>query len=1629
MNILIPYIKSEDSPPTTKMQVSIRSKRFQEVNYDASDWEYNFWSSSSKEHRRLAYKQKCYNRIAANNRRNKQKRAYKCDLSRVDEHEVLDPHFGLESISTASFTIDLLAKFAGINVPDRIVREVEGLGLLLVNLTQQTTTLGVTTSVLTWVQGRVSKSIFKTVKDFIENLFLTPQSSSIATPDWLMCLRDMRQNWQLCKSNRAFKQVSVLLGCLCTLGLCDVSDLTFNLGQFQLFAPKLTNEYMTAFDVADAIFETVVFFTEGAYLCFQTKSLKPLLINDRSAMELDVEYAQVMAWYDLVQNGNLKKFANVSDQEFEHRLNILSTNLLNLSHSLKGPEKKLVLDKFQKILIVQNDFVSMKIASGVRHSPWAIELFGDSAQGKTTMGDQIVDAVLTSQSMPVDKEYRCAYNPGDKFMSNWTSDKLVMIFDDVSNEKSTFVERPPTRAILDVINNQMYYAPKAELSAKGKCFVEPWIAMATTNKKDLDAGLYSNCPYSIQRRMIVLTVRAKPEFQKMEGDICCGIDSTKVREFYTVDGEYVPPIYDDIWTVTIETAVKPTNLKTVASYTPLWWRGKQMVDVSMGECIQWAIESFDNHRKNQEALLAGMRARSNNMKKCLHEGCIHIHGNCPDHPISDEALVCAPCTPENPLEPHFGRETVKSVWRLWYDSKARRDRVEEFWEDTDKRTAELLYRKGSKFLSDFDWAVVVPKEALEHKNFRRLFKFYKDDEIIDEARCRVRNNWVRAIFLPCACILIAPWQVCAIILCLTIHSTIESSKDIVSEVEEEMFQRLREKNMGVAPIVAQYRDSYAKTICYSAVGLAALYGLARAYRAFRKEDEHGSLEPKTVEEVKIRDAEYNPWTSMVVRELPISETSERMSADQLDQVVHKALVYGSIHVGDSAGMVNGLMLSSNVMLIPNHYFDEFGDLLNCTFRKRNPESSGGKFVARISKSATHLVPNTDLRVCYVPNGGSFKNLVNFFPTGDMPSVPFRLHYRQKDGEIITAKGVTKPQVVTTYRHFNGGLYNNLTMNTFQGLCGATLVSDTNGSCILGVHLGGTAGTPRGCYGSLTQQQLSIAFDELRKMEGVVLTGEAGKFRTEVLGVQFLRTDDLHPKSPLNYLPPESQIQYHGSCIGRGVATTNVEKTPISPIIEEVCQVPNIYRGPVLHPEWKGWQECLANMANPAIPYPHELLAKAVVDYKRSLIPIFKSELWCKARPLTDHENLCGIPGVKFMDAIKLDTSVGFPLSGPKRDFVTELPPEEGKPNNRILDDIILKEIAHLEDCYRRGERGYPIAKACKKDEILSKPKCRIFYGNSISLTYLIRKYYLPVLRILQMNPIASECCVGINCHGPEWEALHKRITTFGTDRILAGDYGKYDQKLCVQLILASLRILIDFAGLCSYTEEDKRIMSAMCGDIVFAYVAFNGDLISLTEGSHISGNSLTVIINSICGSLNMRCFYFATYPDTQTPFNEVCALAVYGDDNSGSVAEGYPEFNIKNVSKFLESYGQTYTMPDKESELVEYLPWEDFEFLKRTSVYHPKLGVHIGALVDKSIYKSLHCFIREKNCVNTREHACAINIDGALREWFNHGEEKYEKQRALMQEVAKKAEISHMCTMLNVTYNQRAAEWVEQYCP
>lgn len=1581
----------------------------------------NLDPSSFKEQKRISYEKRCINKFDAERKPFKKGHTYfkshkwKNSFKSIDNFGLdiiyensLEPQFGIEDICVVSSLPDVLTKYTGIKLNDTVVREIEGLAILFTNLSQQTTSLGALTSILSWVQGRTSSSLFSTIKDYLVHLLASEQSSE--TPNWLKCLKEARFNWRLCTNNSAFKQISKLMGCLVTLGMCKVSDLTFSIRGLKVFEPDLKKEHQTAHSLVDAIFDTAIYFIEGAYLCFTTRSLKPLFVGDRTAMQLDQEYAQITQWFDLVKNGNLEKFTSTTDQEFKKRLDALSTTLLSLSHTLHGLDKKLVMDKLQKVLIMQNDYTTFKIACGVRHAPWAIELFGESSNGKTMFGDQLIDALLSSQGMPVDKQYRCAYNAGDKFMSNWTSDKLVMIFDDISNDKAQFVERPPTRAIIDVINNQMYYAPKAELEAKGKCFVEPWIAVATTNKKNLDAGAYSNCPYSIQRRLTCLTVEAKPEFQRVEDGVLCGIDPTKVRDYYTKDGVYSPPMFDDIWFITIEQAVKPKNLREVAKYKPITWRGKEMVRVSMSECVQWAIEAFDQHRKDQEALLTGMRRRNGNLTLCGVDDCKQLSGNCPYHKNEVQSGV------------EDFRDVCVSIC-----NKAR-DGVGTCTSTVNEMTDELKlkYNECSNFLAQWRWVDFVPKFFFENRYVVGLLMYICRDHITR----KFRRNCVNLLVIHVLCCWLLSRVHFSVSFLICFVSFVMQFIALVRRTKENFIKELCNSDVSISHLIRSHKDKCVKLLCSFSISLGALYAFVKMFRklGIGKQSTQGSLQPLTKEEIDARDKSDNIWSSVEKRQLPITDKSKRMVSEHLENVIAKNLLYGTIHGKEANGMLNGLMVSSNVMLMPHHYFKHFGAELRCTFRRNKPESSGGKFDTIISQESSVQIPGSDLCVCYTPNGGSFKNILEYFPIGDLSSTPFIMSWRKKSGEFLHARGITEPRMVTTISTFPGGFYKNLTMNTFDGLCGAVLVSDTNGSCIFGMHLGGTSGTPVGCYGSLNKTHIEDCIRSLQKKDGILITGEDGSFRESVMGVNVTTQSGLHAKSPLRFMPKESQVSYHGGCIGRSIVKSAVEVSLISPHVMDICGVPNIYRGPKLNPSWFGWQECLSNLANPAKPYPYGLLVKAINDYKSDLLPIFKSSLWNAICPLSYEQNICGVPGVKFLDPIKLDTSVGFPLGGPKRNFTIDLQPTREHPNLRVFDDVINDEIRYVEECYKRGERAYPVAKACVKDEILSKDKCRIFYGNPISLTFLIRKYYLPVLRVLQMNPLVSECAVGINSHGPEWETFQSHVLKFGENRLIGGDYGKYDQKLPSQLILAALRILVDFASCCNYTTEDLDVMRTMAGDIVYAYIAFNGDLISLNEGTHISGNSLTVIINGICGSLNMRCYYYSRGSGHVGNFREDVALMTYGDDNIGSVREGCDNFTIAGCSTFLDNYGQVYTMPDKESELSDFLPYDDFEFLKRKNVYHEKLGVHLGALLDKSIYKSLHCVLREKNCPLTREYACALNIDNAVREWFNHGEETYESNRARMIQVAESSNLRHLCLELDKNYDERCDIWRTTYC-
>jgi hypothetical protein len=777
----------------------------------------------------------------------------------------------------------------------------------------------------------------------------------------------------------------------------------------------------------------------------------------------------------------------------------------------------------------------------------------------------------------------------------------------------------------------------------------------------------------------------------------------------------------------------------------------------------------------------------------------------------------------------------------------------------------------------------------------------------------------------------------------------------------------------------------------------------------------------------------NPWAGVVVSEMPCTREAKTTTPDQLEKLVNANLCHMTIQV-KTPGKIrtfecDAFFPKSNVAIVPQHMWK--ADDIKATFVRHDPSKIGGNFECFLYRKNSIDIPNTDLSVVWVPNGGDWKDLTAYLPLARFDSVPARLTFKKNDGSIVGSKLFMEvDEVMTHAANFFGAKYD-LRFETFEGLCIAPLITETKGPLIGGFHLGGKNGQTRGCSGLLLKSEFDAAFERLRNQPGVVLSKSSGVIPKELYDVQFYENADVHPKSPINFLPEGTNCKYYGQVKGRASYYSDVEETVISSHVEDVCGVPQKWGGPKFGKGWP-WQVSLQFSTKPSCGIEGSLLEKACKDYIKPILKALDNltSLRNQVRPLSRMETVCGIDGVRFIDKMPPGTSIGYPLSGPKSNFIELLDPEEN-PTHQCpaeLDERFWTHAEEMEKLYLKGERAYPIFKACLKDEPtkLTKDKVRVFQGAPVALQLLVRKYFLPVARALSMMPLTSECAVGVNAQGPEWDQLAKHIKQFGDDRILAGDYSKYDLRMPAQVMFSAFRVMMDIAKYCGYSDHDLLIMEGVATDICYPLMAYNGDLIQ-HFGSNPSGQNLTVYVNSIVNALLFRCAYFEICKDRKDlpDFRKVCALITYGDDAKSSVHADFNEFNHVSVAKFLEEHDMKFTMPDKESEPTPYMNDTDADLLKRKNVYCEDTGMIMGALDEDSIFKSLHATLKSKAL--TKEQQSMQNIDGALREWFAHGREVYEHRRQQMQEVAKRADIIHGCTVVHETYDDRLAAWKERY--
>jgi hypothetical protein len=1169
----------------------------------------------------------------------------------------------------------------------------------------------------------------------------------------------------------------------------------------------------------------------------------------------------------------------------------------------------------------------------------------------------------------------------------------------------------------------------AALELKNKVSKQPKGVVVSSNVKTLNAEQYSEEPASIIRRCdAVLTFRVRPEFATNSQ-----LDSKKVEEHY---GGKVPAV-PDLWSIDVEIGVplNPTpGRHATIGFKTVVWNGKPLKSIDMQTALQYLVVASRHHFAYQKLMVE--RSSDLKSKLVLCESCKSSQDICVCG-ITHAVSYADSTPPTKTVPPLFRARKGYCSCRKCMGGRLIEDcpykpspaqQQESRFEESLKKPLE----EQSAFVDTLQYVDLLDKfnrYQLKWLVPQRFVRSYASLSVLrmfmkhPNAKYHVLFGLLLPLFVENRFGLVACFLGYLYFLYIIFMSYVYVIELNVAQQKQSTW------------LSAKHYAKRTAQILGTGVAVGVIYEMAKTYRntrGLRQLMEQSYLSP-TDEEIKKIDAndvtqeiaEEHNWATVVTKPLPSSTQSKTITEDDLVALCER----NTACVLDEGKLVtNMFFIKSNVALIPTHTIKRWEDKL-CVIVRNDVTTVGGNFHCFLSYQHSAQIPSTDLSLVWVPNGGDWKDLTKYFPlTHFKENFGIRLCTREITGAIKPYRSYARysdhNQLVSC--HAAGHSYK---IESFAGMCGAPVVAQKIAPMIVGCHVAGISGKS-GFAPCIAQSDLEYALEVLSERPSVLLAHSTGTIPEMLFGKRILDEQSVHFKSPVSKLEigeTTPNMEVYGTCSGRATYYSKVVQSHISSAVTAVCGVAQKWGKPKFK-KGNPWLESLKYSSQPSRGIEPSLMDQAVTDYLKPLHQLLTDRPSLKAEitPLTKMQTICGIDGRKFIDKMPPNTSVGHPLSGPKSNYLTLLDPKdyEGFASPAELDSLFWDEFAVAVSAWKKGERYHPIFKACLKDEPtpVDKDKVRVFQAAPMVLQLAVRKYFLPIARFLSLFPDLSECAVGLNCMGPDWEEFQAHIAKYGKDRILAGDYSKYDLRMPAQITMASFKVLITLAAACGYSDEDLEIMRGIATDICYPTIAFNGDLLQFV-GSNPSGQNLTVYINSIGNSILFRCAFFSMVKGHT--FRSVCALGTYGDDAKSSVKRGFDQFNHISVAKFFSDRDMKFTMPDKTSTPTPYMRDEDADFLKRKNVFIPELERHVGALDEESIFKSLHSNLRSKSL--TKQELAATCIDGAIREWFFHGRETYNLRQSQMQSVAQQSEIANLCTMLDVSFDDRVKSWNQRY--
>lgn len=411
-----------------------------------------------------------------------------------------------------------------------------------------------------------------------------------------------------------------------------------------------------------------------------------------------------------------------------------------------------------------------------------------------------------------------------------------------------------------------------------------------------------------------------------------------------------------------------------------------------------------------------------------------------------------------------------------------------------------------------------------------------------------------------------------------------------------------------------------------------------------------------------------------------------------------------------------------------------------------------------------------------------------------------------------------------------------------------------------------------------------------------------------------------------------------------------------------------------------------------------------------------SDIMCRnAKPVlqpvvsrrTMREAVCGIEG--HISRLTMQTSPGFPWccypeTKKKKDLLSF---DEEHDLVGIHADL-LNLIRENDEKMRKGVVPLTIYQISHKDERLPLNKLnnvRLIQGSPLDLTISARQHFMDFNYAFQVNRFSLEHRVGINPASLEWDEMTTSLLEF-SKYICVGDYSKFGPRLLTEFVEKAYEIMSDW-----YTYygagEDNNIRSILAKrSINCANLAY--DCVVTLECGSPSGAFNTVIVNSICNMLYIRCAWIGIMKQANISlssldsFKRYVKFICYGDDVIFAVKPEVIElFNNQTICDYFARYDVKYTDITKGDTMRKWCEIEEASFLKCGFRFFTETSIKPGVwlcLPQLEDIKDTTNWVRKPKGLRSGVDIEPILIKGALdncndairKMWF-HGKEMFEE--------------------------------------